>query len=313
VRVVVYGLPPFTYFVSESYAKGGLLNRKGQNVKYGVIGCGVVGGSIAEGFRRNNTEISVYDKVMEPYTQGFKEVIRCDLVFIAVPTPPGGYGYDLTNLIDVLVCLDSQAYTGVAVIVSTISPGDYHILNNLLLPLVNKKFPLAVSPEFLREKTAHDDFYYGSRVFYGIESEDHGHDATVRAALKACRHVRTNEPVRLSPDECYLIKTNNNVAAAIKLASANLVFLEALQRGLNETEAQEIVDTVFDAPNLSTPTMYHKVGNHEGTLGFGGMCLSKDLLAKANAHGNSPLGKYLRATHEFNEYLRTLTVSKEHQ
>lgn len=278
-----------------------------------MIGYGVVGGAVVEGFRRNGHTAAIYDRYKEPYTD-FKAILDCDVVFVAVPTPPGDTGYDLTNLKDTVRALSREKYKGIACIISTINPQDYYELIEASLdvqPFDKDGYVLAVSPEFLLEKTANDDFYFGQRVFYGPAGMIEKYDTKLRQALRECRAPGEAVITSMSPEKCYLIKTHNNIASAMKLATANLIFLEAIECGLSEEEAQGIVDTVFEAPHLATTMRYHKVGNYEGTMGFGGMCLPKDLKAKAQKNAGTALGDALSAIFKFNEYLRTQKVGQE--
>lgn len=280
-------------------------------MKYGVIGYGVVGGAIVAGFKKNGHEVAIYDKFKTGY-QSLTGILSTEVVFVAVPTPPGGAGYDLYNVKAVLGMLCAKEYLGVVVLVSTLNPGDYKILQRYIKEW-GGRLHLVVSPEFLTEKNAEADFYYGDFVIYGPHLSKRIDDV-VEEALGACRNTTPNI-TRMPADMCYLIKTHTNLALAMKLASANLIYLEARRNGLSKENAQKAVDVVYSDPRLESSQSYHTVGNLEKTMGFGGMCLPKDLAAKAAKFGNAddPTGEFLFSLMMFNNYLRkcsTDTVGK---
>ena len=128
---------------------------------YGIIGNGVVGKSIKNGFSRNNISTWTYDKFNEQFKFPDNETLSATrVILVAVPTPPlEGVGYNLENLLDVLNKLNSSKFSGSVILLSTISPSDF----NLLTPSC-ETFELFVSPEFLTEKNAEEDFYNSSEI-----------------------------------------------------------------------------------------------------------------------------------------------------
>ena len=59
--------------------------------KIGILGNGFVGNSIAFGFSPTH-EIRVHDKDTKRNLNTIEEVLECDFVFVAVPTPMNGDG-----------------------------------------------------------------------------------------------------------------------------------------------------------------------------------------------------------------------------
>ena len=55
-------------------------------MKVGIIGNGFVGNSIAFGFSPTN-EIRIHDKDLKRNMNTLEEVLECDYIFVAVPTP----------------------------------------------------------------------------------------------------------------------------------------------------------------------------------------------------------------------------------
>ena len=91
----------------------------------GVIGCGVVGTAVAQGFSRV-TEVRVHDK--EQPSESLESVVRaCHVIFVCVPTPPfSDGGIDDTAVWDVMHGIAEWQLPGrrpLVVLKSTVVPG----------------------------------------------------------------------------------------------------------------------------------------------------------------------------------------------
>ncbi|MBI2768366.1 MAG: hypothetical protein HYX47_01980 [Burkholderiales bacterium] len=274
--------------------------------EFGVIGFGVLGKALVAGYERNGHQPLIYDPNVPHFNEIHPALCQCLAIAIAVPTQPGPDGYDLREVKSALNLLARIGYRGVVVVVSTIGPRDVRTLEHFARQLY-ARYSIAVSPEFLTEANASADFY-GQRVVYFGSVSTSTDDIELRRCLEACRGggVQLRE---LSAEQCCLIKTHRNLALALKLTSANLAYLEAVENGLDAEQAQGIVDAVFDDPRLHSQAAYHTVGNSEGTMGFAGKCLEKDLAAKASGIADSVSKDLLAALLRFNQHARRHVIS----
>lgn len=277
---------------------------------FGIVGYGVIGKAFAAGYRRNGIEPVIYDKAIEPYTQIAPSLLRCSAIVVAVPTPSGAKGYNLHAVQSVLSKLADRKFEGVVVIGSTLGVGDY---DRLVHYAAGRKasYSLAVAPEFVTERNAAQDLYSETSIVYGPELLPEL-DGRVREALSGCRERGTVRFYRMPADHCALVKTQLNLALAMKLAAANAMFVEARDSGLSARDAQRIVDMVFGDARLKTERNYHTVGNSEGSLGFGGTCLVKDLRSKSTSVKDTALREMLEALYRFNAKLRQRSFEKSH-
>ena len=126
--------------------------------KVGIIGNGFVGEAIAFAFS-SSYETKVYDIDINIASHPIDEVLKCDLIFVCVPTPMFRNGrQDLSFIENVF----KNATKGpLYVIKSTVLPGTTENLIN--------KYDLDIifSPEFLTERTAKLDMLTQSRIILG--------------------------------------------------------------------------------------------------------------------------------------------------
>ena len=109
------------------------------------------------------------------FTTDLKEGIAdAEIIFLALPTPPGGDGSaDLSFVMDVARQL-SGMITDYKIIVdkSTVPVGTAEKVHNILAEKLDPSlFDVVSNPEFLREGVAVDDFMKPDRVVVGTSSE----------------------------------------------------------------------------------------------------------------------------------------------
>src|ERR1043166_7563433 len=114
--------------------------KKNSKPIVGFIGHGYVGKSYADNFADRGFPVVRYS-LEEPYIRNKPEVKKCDVVFVAVPTPTTPKGFDASIVEEALGLIKNGA---VVIIKSTVTPGTTRKLQ--------KKFPKLIilfSPEFL--------------------------------------------------------------------------------------------------------------------------------------------------------------------
>jgi UDP-glucose 6-dehydrogenase len=264
---------------------------------YGIIGYGTVGRALGNALYEGNAywvrDTSIAEDVSE------YNIKNTAGVFICVPTPSvEGEGYDITQVKSALSWLVQRQYTGVVILHSTINYTDWDALTKY--PGLN----LAYSPEYLTASTANDDWLEARTISYGPWTHPAA-DKKILAALKESRRVGVIVKRKTIKELC-ITKTGTNLALTLKLLTANLIYMECMEAGLDHKVAQGIVDSVFTDPRLQTTQEYHTCGL-DGHLGAGGDCLPKDLVAKVPSHNDRSIrGNIMSALVEFNTSLRSL-------
>lgn len=250
----------------------------------GIVGYGVVGHALGALF--GEERLSIYDKYLRPFNGPAERarVNRCELVFLAVPTPmsPDGAA-DVSAVEEVASWLEAPAC-----IKSTVPPGTTDAL------AAKYGRSICFSPEYVGETPWHP--------FKSIDA--HGF-VVIGGPRPAARRVLRAYQEALGPQPRYILtqaklaemaKYMENCFLATKVAFANQFHDLALALGLDYDELRELWlqdERVGRSHTLVT-----------SERGFGGRCLPKDLAAMislARAHGGAPL---LEAVRDFNEQSR---------
>jgi len=231
-------------------------------MKIGVIGRGFVGGAITNGFENQGHEVLVHDTKLNTKIEN---VLESRLLYICVPTPSSEDGSCNTDIVEsVLVELSELDYEGSVFIKSTVVPGTTERFRKQFANL-----HIGFCPEFLREKTAVEDFLYNNNVLV-IGSDD---DETI-SLVKESHGVLPTHTVTMTPTEAELTKYFSNTYKAMRVTFANAFY------NLCQTMGSDY-DKVRDA------FLFHGVGDghylkvNKQYGGFGGTCLPKDSKALA--------------------------------
>lgn len=222
----------------------------------GIVGYGMVGGAVGAWFRR----AKVFDR--SKYPKGLAAVNECAVVFICVPTPyKKSTGYDYRA-----IELTAKRLTGrkIVVLKSTVLPGKTAELQ--------KKFPQHTwlfNPEFLRDKSAVNDFLKPDRQIVGIARNTAKH----RAAAKLVMQLLPPAPYRAitTSTEAELIKLFANTFLATKVVFANMMYDVAQRLG---ADYQAVRGGVDNDPRITSSMMNVW---YEGYRGYGGKCFPKDM------------------------------------
>ena len=176
-------------------------------MKIGVIGWGVVGSAIGEGFIMLNHDVSKHDP---KFNTKIEDVIDTEIVFICVPTPSGKDGEcDLSIVNDTIATLKTKKYKGVIALKSTSVPGTTQKIINKY-----KDNNICFVPEFLRERAALEDFVRNHDVLaVGCHTD--------RAWHKVCEAHGwlPKNTVRMTPTEAEILKYYSNTFNSFVLLS----------------------------------------------------------------------------------------------
>jgi UDPglucose 6-dehydrogenase len=239
----------------------------GTGAKIGIVGFGVVGRAIARGFKRLGFEVVINDLCKDKLQdENFKFLSKrdlmnyCDFVFLCIDTPldKENKKSDLSSInraIDELSkCpLDRK----IIIIKSTIPPG-----TTKRYMLKYPKMAIVYSPEFLRERSAEQDFLRPDRI---VLAGKHEHVTRVKELFNG---FSTNFVLLEDPTIAEMIKYASNCLLATKVSYANQIRLLCDRLGI---DAKVVMDAVM---------LDHRFGkSHLDPMkgAFKGRCLPKDL------------------------------------
>lgn len=229
-------------------------------MKIGIIGRGTVGDAVYHGLAQVGNDLSHYD--IKDQTS-IVDVINTDLVFICVPTDSTDTGHcDVSIVADTVARLDAQKYQGIVAIKSTVIPGT---TDRLIAEYPNLR--ICYVPEFLRQKSAHSDFFdYHDVLIVGA------HDNKVaNLVVAAHRHIPNSISI-IRPVEAEVTKYFNNVHNALEIVFANAVY-EMCDK--LSADYQEVLGAISKRRNINSS--YLKCS--KSYRGYEGHCLPKDTLA----------------------------------
>jgi UDPglucose 6-dehydrogenase len=232
-------------------------------MKIGVLGLGVVGSAVYNGFLELGHKMYFYDPVKKD--SKFEDVLSTEICFICVPTPPDDEGFCDTSIVeDSIHKLSKNKYKGIVAVKSTVVPGTTEKLAD--------KYPhlkVCFVPEFLRERSALIDF---------IENHDLcviGTDSTESFEILKKAHGSYPRNFKMvTRTEAELVKYYNNIYNATLIILANSFYEVCEELGASYTDVKNSL-VLRDHINDSY------LQCNDNFRGFGGVCLPKDTLAIA--------------------------------
>lgn len=265
--------------------------------KVGIIGAGMVGGSLSKYFKsKDSYDLKVHDSNGKFDT--FADVERQDFIYICVPVyfiP--GVGCDLSIIESVVANLTIK--DRVIVLKSTVVPGTTDMLQ--------KKFPqhrFMFNPEFLTEETADNDTRFPDRQIVGTTPESYSAAKDVLLQLPLAPYERI-VPARVAE----MIKYAGNTWFSVKVAKNNELYDLAMAAGFLELDWREVVSGMAADKRIGRT---HLTIHHKNKRGYSGKCLPKD--AKQLLEFAKQLGvemPVLKATDLYNdELLRSQGLSE---
>jgi len=231
----------------------------------GIIGGGMVGNAVANGFKNNNLLIS--DPGLNNTT--VKQVCdHSDLIFVCVPTPTNNGDFDPT-IIDQVCYEINEFYTGDVIIKSTILP-DY--LKNIYND--NKNINLAYNPEFLSDRTADKDFVSPYMVVIGTEDQEYAN--RIEKIYKENSLVVCDNYHKVDLITASMIKYGFNTFFATKVIFMNELY-GVFQSSGTGMSWEDFRNVISQHPWMGPE--HNQVPGHDGYFGYGGKCFPKDTMA----------------------------------
>lgn len=219
----------------------------------GIIGYGMVGQAVANGFSK--TQVVYSDPKFNKITISDICAKNCDVIFVCVPTPTDDSNYEL--LIHTLSSIEETHYSGIVVVKSTVLP-DYI-----------EQFNVVYNPEFLSRATANEDFINPPFVLIG--SNDKEKAEKLRKIYLEQSVVCMDNVIITDVKTAAMAKYCMNSFYATKVTFMNQMFDVAQQLGIRWND---VTDILSKHPWMGTH--HFQVPGPDGSRGFGGPCLPKD-------------------------------------
>ena len=220
----------------------------------GVVGCGVIGESLANLLEDLGYEVKRYD----PAKNLTDNISKCDILFVCVPTKPDMAFEDIRTAV---------AYTnlknrkGIIAIRSTLMPG----MIDEFAKEYNREF--VYLPEFLRERSALEDEIKPDKVIVGTNNME-----TFRLFEKLFEPIIANEKIlMMKPVEAELVKVALNSLYVVKVVFGNELYDICQKYGADYYRLFE----AFKLDKWVNPQ--HLDPLFDGYRGAGGKCLPKDI------------------------------------
>lgn len=224
----------------------------------GIIGIGVVGSAIQAFYKKQyGYQIHLYDKFKEIGSQ--EEINLAKFIFICVPTPyDPDTGFDSSALEEVFGWLDGHK---IVIIKSTVLPGTTDRLQ--------EEYPqhkIIHSPEFLKERSAKQDFAYQKRQVLGYTTNSEDILDEVATILPSNKHS-----FRVPAKVAEMAKYVGNVFLASKVIFANGIYDLCEAAGV---EYKTMIEIVKADSRIGTS---HFDPLFDGYRGYAGKCFKKDM------------------------------------
>jgi len=232
-------------------------------MKIGFIGQGWIGKNYANDFEARGYDVVRY--ALEPhYAANGPTIAKCDVVFIAVPTPTTEKGFDDSI---VRTAIKNVGKGKIAVIKSTILPGTTVSIQN-----ENPDIFVMHSPEFLVEVTAAHDAAHPNRNIVGVPEMNEVYREKAEAVLK----VLPDAPFArvMTSHDAEFVKYAGNCYLFTKVIFINVLYDLVMKTG---GDWNAIRDALIHDPRIGTS--HTTPVAKDGTRGAGGHCFIKDFEA----------------------------------
>ncbi|MDX1657502.1 MAG: nucleotide sugar dehydrogenase [Nitriliruptorales bacterium] len=252
-------------------------------MRIAIIGSGVVGTATGRGFAHHGHSVQFVDidqdRVDDLREQGHDARTTLELtdeptvIFLTLPTPNDGYRWDLSAMESGVRSVGRELATSngfhTVVVRSTVPPGTTEGLVQPLLEdatggSVGDAFALASNPEFLRARSAFEDFLHPRMTVIGSRSPN-TRERLQELLAPFGGELRTFD----EPATAELVKAAHNLFNAAKISFWNELWRTAKTLGI---DGQAVADTVARSAEAS----YNPEYGIRGGAPYGGACLPKD-------------------------------------
>lgn len=231
-------------------------------MKIGIVGYGFVGRALSNALNTNSSVIKIDPNLGTNIDDLIK--FNPDLIFLCLPTPMSSNKLqDISTLKEVIIDITKSNLIGLIVIKSTVLP-------NYLSEIKEINSNIVYNPEFLREKSANDDFINSNLIVFGGNKDNCDKLANFYNNFTRC----------ISKDYIY---TDSLTASFIKYTinsflASKVIFFNQLNKLYNSVNPEDdwsnLISYISRDKRIGTSHM--DVPGHDGRYGFGGACLPKD-------------------------------------
>jgi len=228
---------------------------KHEKMNFGVVGCGIIGGSLANLLEDMDHTVKRYD----PFKGLTDDISECKIVFVCVPTKADMKFKDIKKAVKYINNKNKKAIIAIR---STIIPGTIDKFTK------QYKREFVYLPEFLRERTAFLDEICPDKIIVGTRKKE-----TFDIFKILFKHVVDNKKkiIMMSPVEAELLKVALNSLYTIKVVFGNELYDICQKYGADYYRLFE----AFKLDKYINPM--HLDPLFDGYRGAGGKCLSKDI------------------------------------
>ena len=232
-------------------------SKSSKKFKIGIMGLGMVGGTLKKYFDKQGYKVFFYDKGKNEGS--INSVNQADIIFICVPTPFNEKkGFDLSYVNDVCNKISGSK---IIVIKSTVLPCTTEDLQKKY-----SKHKFLFNPEFLTELTADKNMRYPDRQIIGYTAKS-------RSVAKNILDILPSAPFEkiMSATEAEMVKYFGNTWYSTKVVFANQIYDLCQKIGID----YQIIKEAVSADRMIGPS--HLEIFHKKYRGYGGKCLPKDI------------------------------------
>jgi len=226
----------------------------------GIIGKGCVGSAVGLGLSDIGHNIIYHDLQIDSKLSDLKNTYT---IFICVATPlDERYNCDTSAVETIVAQLEEIQYTGIIAIKSTVTPGFTDSLTQKY-----QNLSICFVPEFLREKSAYNDFRKDHKLLV-VGSENY-------MVFNHIVDLHKNIPqkaVCLKPTQAEILKYMSNSIASTKVVFANIFYQICNQF---DCDYSEVKNACVETGKIDNS--YLDV--NENLRGYSGACLPKDIRA----------------------------------
>jgi UDPglucose 6-dehydrogenase len=251
-----------------------------------IIGGGFVGNATYS-LKCNNVEILIYDICPEkciPRGTTLNDLKKCDLIFIAVPTPTMLDGSCNLRIVD-----------AVAKDLKTINfPSSKVVLRSTVTPGTSDKYGFNYMPEFLTEKNYLVDFKNNPKWIFGVRDIQTQKIFTeIMSFAKKEGKIVSDDIMFVKPKEGELIKLCRNNFLTVKVSFFNEIYQLCDATGIDFNSVKDGVcsDKRIGFSHSTVPN--YEFSSDVPLFGFGGTCFYKDISNTINYQSQNNIKSYI--------------------